>query len=111
SQEAVREFRVVNNSFTAEYGRALGGIVHIVTKGGSNNAHGSADEFFRNQATDARSILTLPDFNTLRQNQYGFTLGGPLKTDRAFFFGNYKGQRRAQSPTYPAVLIQNLDAL
>ena len=111
SQEAVSEFRVVNNSFSAEYGRALGGIVNIVTKGGSNTVHGSAYEFFRNQATDSRSDLTLPEFNTLRQSQFGFTLGGPVKTDRTFFFANYEGQRRAQSPTYPAVLVQNLAAI
>ncbi len=111
SQEAVSEFRVVNNSFTAEYGRALGGIVNIVTKGGGNTVRGSAYEFFRNQATDSRSILTLPEFNTLRQNQFGFTVGGPLRVDRTFFFANYEGQRRAQSPTYPAVLVQNLGAI
>ena len=111
SQEAVSEFRVVNSSFTAEYGRALGGIVNIVTKGGSNDWHGSAYEFFRNQALDSRSILTLPEFNTLRQNQFGATLGGPITANRTFFFGNYEGQRREQSPTYPAVLVQNLAAI
>src|SRR4029078_13125415 len=58
SQEAVSEFRVVNNSFTAEDGRALGGIVSIVTKGGTNAWHGSAYEYLRNAALDSRSILT-----------------------------------------------------
>jgi carboxypeptidase family protein/TonB-dependent receptor-like protein len=111
SQEAVSEFRVVNNSFTAEYGRALGGIVNIVTKTGTNEWHGSVYEYLRNDAVDARSILTLPQFDTLRQNQFGATLGGPLRKDRTFLFTNYEGQRRAQSPTYPAPLIQNLDAI
>ena len=105
------EFRVVNNSFTAEYGRALGGIVNILTKSGTNAWHGSLYEFFRSQATDERSILTLPQFDRLRQNQFGLTLGGPIRKDRTFVFVNYEGQRREQSPTYPAVLVQNLDAI
>src|SRR6202162_5848129 len=97
SQEAVSEFRVVNNGFGAEYGRALGGIVNIVTKSGSNDLHGSVYDYLQNNATNARSILTLPGFNTLRQNQFGATLGGPIKKDKTFFFVNYEGQRRAQS--------------
>src|SRR5712692_3824366 len=109
SQEAVSEFRVVNSSFGAEYGRALGGIVNIVTKSGTNELHGSIYDYLQNSATNAKSILTLSGFNTLRQNQFGATLGGPVREDKTFFFANYEGQRRAQSPTYPAVLIQNID--
>jgi hypothetical protein len=111
SQEAVSEFRVVNNGFGAEYGRALGGIVNIVTKSGTNELHGSVYDYLQNNATNARSLLTLPGFNTLRQNQFGATLGGPLRKDKTFFFLNYEGQRRAQSPTFPAVLVQNLAAI
>ncbi len=111
SQEAVSEFRVVNNSFGAEYGRALGGIVNIVTKSGTNELHGSIYDYLQNNATNAKSILTLPGFDTLRQNQFGATLGGPIRKDQTFFFVNYEGQRRAQSPTYPAVLAQNLSAI
>jgi hypothetical protein len=112
SQEAVSEFRVVNNSFGAEYGRALGGIVNIVTKSGANDWHGSIYDYFRNQATDARSLLQpSPQANTLRQNQFGATLGGPIKKDKTFFFMNYEGQRRAESPTYPAALVDNLAAI
>ena len=109
SQEAVNEFRVVNNSFGAEYGRALGGIVNIVTKSGTNSYHGSVYEYFQNDKLNARSILTLPGFDTLRQNQFGGTLGGPIQQDKTFFFLNYEGQRRAQSPTYPAALVANLN--
>ncbi len=111
SQEAVSEFRVVNNSFGAEYGRALGGIVNIVTKSGTNDLHGSIYDYLQNNAVDAKSILTLPGFDTLRQNQFGATLGGPLKKDKTFFFLNYEGQRRGQSPTYPGVLVSNLPAI
>ena len=110
SQEAVSEFRVVNNSFGAEYGRALGGIVNIVTKSGTNEMHGSVYDYLQNSATNARSILTLPGFNTLRQNQFGATLGGPIRKDKTFFFANYEGQRRAQSPTYPGLLFAPVDS-
>ncbi len=110
SQEVVSEFRVVNNSFGAEYGRALGGIVNIVTKSGSNALHGSLYEYFQNNALDARSILTLPQFNVLRQNQFGGTLGGPIQKDKTFFFINYEGQRRAASPTVPSLLFAPVSA-
>jgi outer membrane receptor protein involved in Fe transport len=110
SQEAVSEFRVVNNSFGAEYGRALGGIVNIVTKSGTNDFHGSIYDYLQNNATNARSLLTLPGFDTLRQNQFGGTLGGPIRKDKTFFFVNYEGQRRAQSPTYPGLLFRPVDA-
>ena len=110
SQEAVSEFRVVNSSFGAEYGRALGGIVNIVTKSGTNDLHGSVYDYLQNNATNARSLLTLPGFNTLRQNQFGATLGGPLQKDKTFFFVNYEGQRRAQSPTYPGLLFAPVDS-
>ena len=106
SQEAVSEFRVVNNGFGAENGRALGGIVNIVTKSGSNDLHGSAYDYLQNNYTDARSLLQpAPEGDTLRQNQFGGTLGGPIKKDQTFFFMNYEGQRRAESPTYPTTLV------
>jgi outer membrane receptor protein involved in Fe transport len=109
SQEAVSEFRVVNNSFGAEYGRALGGIVNIVTKSGGNEFHGSLYDYLQNNATDARSLLQpKPQADILRQNQFGFTWGGPIKKDKTFFFMNYEGQRRGESPTYPTSLINDL---
>src|SRR5271168_4994934 len=106
-QKAVSEFRVVNSSFGAEYGRALGGIVNIVTKSGGNDFHGSVYDYLQNNATDARSLLQpAPDANTLRQNQFGITAGGPIEKDKIFFFTNYEGQRRGESPTYPTTLTQ-----
>ena len=107
-QDAVSEFRVVNNSFGADSGRALGGIVNIVTKSGTNDLHGSVYNYFQNNDTDARSLLTLPQYDTLRQNQFGATLGGPIRRDRTFFFANFEGQRRAESPTYPTSLVGDL---
>ncbi len=105
-QESVQEFRVVNNSFGAEYGRALGGIVNIVTKSGTNDLHGSVYEYFQNSDLDSRSLLQKPEPqlqsvllpHALRQNQFGGTLGGPIQKDKTFFFINYEGKRRAESP-------------
>jgi outer membrane receptor protein involved in Fe transport len=111
-QESVQEFRVVNNGFGAEYGRAAGGIVNIVTKSGTNDLHGSAYEYFQNNATNARSLLQpapLPD--QLRQNQFGGTLGGPIVKDKTFFWLNYESKRRAESPLYPPDLINNLSVI
>ena len=111
-QESVQEFRVVNNSFGAEYSRALGGIVNIVTKSGTNDLHGSIYDFLQNSAADSRSLLqqgSLP--NQLRQNQFGGTIGGPVKKDKTFFFANYEGKRRAESPTYPPDLINNIGTI
>src|SRR5579872_4123035 len=100
SQDAVREFRVINSDYSSEYGRAVGGIVDIITKSGTNKFHGSAYEYFRNDAMDAKNPLSAPGFNKLHQNQFGFTVGGPIIKDRTFFFGNYEGQRRDESPIY-----------
>ena len=111
-QESVQEFRVVNNSFGSEYGRAVGGIVNIVTKGGTNELHGSIYDYFQNSATDARSMLQpAPLPHELRQNQFGGTLGGPIRKDKTFFFLNYEGKRRAESPVYPPDLINNLNLI
>jgi hypothetical protein len=111
SQEAVSEFRVVNNSFGAEYGRALGGIVNIVTKSGTNDLHGSLYGYLSNKAANARSLLQSSEFDAYRRGQYGATLGGPLRKDRTFFFMNYDGQRMGESPTYPSTLLDNLTTL
>ena len=109
SQEAVSEFRVVNNSFGAEQGRAMGGIVNIITKSGTNDMHGSAYGYFENSALNARSLLQpAPLPNVLRQGQFGATMGGPIQKDRTFFFINYEGQRRAEAPVQSPVLEDNL---
>ena len=115
SQEAVSEFRVVNNGFGAEQGRAMGGIVNIITKSGTNDLHGSVYDYIENSAVNARTLLqpaatgTTPAApKTLRQNQFGGTLGGPVKKDKTFFFLNYEGQRRAEAPTQSPELTNNL---
>jgi hypothetical protein len=115
SQEAVSEFRVVNNGFGAEQGRAMGGIVNIITKSGTNDLHGSLYDYIENDAANARTLLqpaatgTTPAApKTLRQNQFGGTVGGPVKKDKTFFFMNYEGQRRAEAPTQSPELTNNL---
>jgi outer membrane receptor for ferrienterochelin and colicin len=111
-QASVSEFRVVNNDYGAEYGRALGGIVNVVTKSGTNNFHGSLYEFLQNNATDARSLLQpAPQPNVFRQNQFGATFGGPIQKDKTFFFMNYEGQRRGESPTFPETLLGDLNLI
>src|SRR5215471_18047949 len=108
-QESVQEFRVVNNSFGTEYGRAVGGIVNIVTKGGTNELHGSLYEYFQNASLNSRSLLqAAPLPKQGRSNQFGGTLGGPIKQDRTFFFVNYEGRRSAWSPIYPPDLVNNI---
>ena len=110
-QESVQEFRVINTDYTTEYGRATAGIVNIITKSGTNDWHGAVYEYFRNNVLDAKSILSDPGFNVLRQNQFGAEIGGPVQKDKTFIFANYEGQRRAESPTYNSVVLGNIDAI
>ena len=110
-QESVQEFRVINADYTTEYGRATAGIVNIITKSGTNEWHGALYEYFRNNVLDAKSILSAPGFNVLRQNQFGGSIGGPIQKDKTFIFANYEGQRRGESPTYNSVVLQNIDAI
>src|SRR3984957_1829313 len=110
-QESVEEFRVINTDYGTEFGRATAGIVNIITKSGSNQWHGSGYEYFRNDALDAISELSAPNFHVLRQNQFGASLGGPLRKDKTFLFANYEGQRRAESPTYNSAVLDNIAAI
>ena len=110
-QDSVQEFRVINTDYSAEMGRAVGGIVNIITKGGTNDWHGTGYEYFRNNKMDATSILAAPGLNTLRQNQFGGAIGGPLAKDKTFMFANYEGQRRGESPFYNSVVLANIAAI
>ena len=107
-QDSVLEFRVINTDYSAEMGRAVGGIVNIITKGGTNDWHGTGYEYFRNNKMDATSILAAPGLNTLRQNQFGVAIGGPIQKDKTFMFANYEGQRRGESPFYNSVVLANI---
>ncbi|MET0624852.1 MAG: TonB-dependent receptor [Pyrinomonadaceae bacterium] len=92
SQEVVREFQVVTSGGIAEFGRASGGVVNVVTKSGTNEMRGRVYGFLRNQRLDARSPLA-PHKDPLTQAQYGVTFGGPLRRDRIFFFSNFEQTR------------------
>lgn len=95
SLENVQEFRVESNNFPAEYGTGTGGQINVVTKSGSNNFHGSAFEYLRNDKLDAANFFDniIGQKSTLRLNQFGGSLGGPIKHDKAFFFASYEGYR------------------
>jgi hypothetical protein len=94
--DAVQEFRVMTNSFSAEFGRFGGGAVDVITKSGTNEFHGSAFEFFRNDSLAAKpwTIEGTPPENPLSRHQFGATLGGPLAKDQTFFFFSYSGLRQ-----------------
>lgn len=96
SEEAVQEFQVNQNGFSAEFGRAGGAVINVVTKSGTNNWHGSVFEYFRDESLNSNTpILTARGAKRPKSqiNQFGGTLGGPIKKDRAFFFFAYDGQR------------------
>jgi outer membrane receptor protein involved in Fe transport len=111
SQEAAKEFRVLNSTYLAEYGRALGGFVNIVTKSGTNRGTGSLYYFWMDDALSARPLLSQLNQDTLHQHQFGGTFGGPIAADRTFFFGNYEGQQREQSNRFSQVVLDNLALL
>ena len=91
--DAIQEFNLQSH-FSAEYGRNSGSVVNIVTRSGTNALHGSAFEFLRNSALDARNYFnTEPRKTVFQNNQFGSSLGGPIVEDKAFFFGAYEGQR------------------
>jgi hypothetical protein len=91
--EAVLEFQVLTNAYSAEFGRSAGGVINAVTRSGRNDFHGSAFEFHRNSALDAKNFFDpasqpKPEFT---RNQFGAVLGGPLQRDKTFFFAAYEG--------------------
>jgi hypothetical protein len=101
--DAIQEFKIQTSQYDAEYGRNPGASVNVVTKGGSNNFHGAAWEFFRNSALDANDFFNHFSENELgnpnkpeilNENLFGGTIGGPIKKDKLFFFGSYQGFRQ-----------------
>lgn len=92
--DGVREFNVVADSYGAEYGKRPGAQVSIITTPGTNRLHGSAFEFLRNSAFDARNYFDQGDIPIFQRNQFGGSLGGPLRRNKIFLFGNYEGFRQ-----------------
>ncbi len=93
--DAIREFNVLTDTYGAEYGKRAGGQVLVVTQSGTNSLHGSVFEFLRNSALDQPGIFDQGVVPPFRRNQFGGSLGGPIKKDRLFLFGNYEGYRQS----------------
>ena len=93
--DSISEFRILTGSADAQYGNYSGGLISVVTKSGGNQLHGDMFEFLRNTNLDARGFFD-PDRSAFQQNQFGATLGGPIKKDKIFFFTDYQGQRTIQ---------------
>src|SRR6266478_3949001 len=111
SPDSIEEFRILTNTFDAEYGRNSGSVVNVITKSGTNSFHGNMYEFFRNTVLNANAycfpaiqgvVCDKPKFN---QNQFGGTFGGPIKKDQTFFFISYEGRRIRQGIPSPAVTV------
>ena len=101
--DAIQEFSVLTSNYSAEYGKTSGGVVNAITRSGTNAFHGSAYEFLRNSALDARKFFEDPTQPkaTFRRNQFGGTFGGPIVKDRTFFFADYEGNRQAKGIANP----------
>ena len=93
--DSVEEFRLITNSFDAEYGKFSGAVMNAITKSGTNGFHGDVFEFLRNDKMDAANFFT-PVKSELRRNQFGFAVGGPFWKDRLFWFSDYQGTRQVQ---------------
>jgi outer membrane receptor protein involved in Fe transport len=102
--ETVREFRLESNSYSAEYGRNVGGQINAITKSGSNRFSGSLFEYHRNDALDARNHFDVGDKPSFTRNQYGGTFGGPITRDRWFFFLGYEALKENLGRTIVSVV-------
>src|SRR3984885_12143790 len=93
--DSISEFRIITNNFDAEYGNYSGGQINVVTKSGTNELHGDVFEFLRNTDLDARNYFS-PTRGAFDQNQFGGTIGGPIRKNKVFFFADYQGTRSTQ---------------
>jgi hypothetical protein len=105
--DSIAEFRILTSNTDAEYGNYSGGLINVVTKSGGNAFHGSIFEFLRNTALDAKNYFS-SERSVFQQNQYGATLGGPIKQNKLFFFGDYQGQHTKQGQDTGVVAIPSL---
>jgi hypothetical protein len=105
--DAIQEFKIQTHSYAAEFGRNAGAVVNVVTKSGTNQVHGSAWEFNRDDALTARNFFALATQPkpALKQNQFGAAVGGPIEKNKLFFFGFYEGFRNEQGSTSNIVVL------
>ena len=106
--DSIAEFRVLSNTFDAEYGRNSGAVINVVTKSGTNGFHGSVYEFLRNQMFNSKGPLDLRRADD-KQNQFGGTFGGPIKKDQTFFFASYEGRRVVHGISSDAVTVPTVE--
>jgi len=116
SPDALQEFRILTNTYSAEYGRNSGSVVNAVSKSGTNQFHGNVFEFFRNRSLNATPFFnnSTTTFNGLRNpkfnvNEFGGTLGGPVIKDKTFFFFSYEGFRRRQGVAQSSVVFSDTE--
>lgn len=110
--DSVEEFRLITNSFDAEYGKFSGAVMNAITKSGTNRFHGDVFEFLRNDKMDAQKyFLTGLPKTELRQHQFGFTAGGPFWKDKLFWFTDYQGTRIVQGAEFSGVAVPTADQL
>jgi hypothetical protein len=95
--DAIQEFSVQDSNLSAEYGNAVGGVVNVVSKSGTNQIHGDLFEFLRNGDMNARNFFA-PEHDQLKRNQFGGAVGGPIQKDHLFYFGTYQGSRYRNAP-------------
>ncbi len=105
--DSIQEFRLITSSFDAEYGRFSGAIVNAITKSGNNEFHGTAFEFLRNEALDARNFFD-PEKGVFKRNQFGGVFGGPILKNRLFFYSDYQGTRESRGVSIGTVTVPSL---
>jgi hypothetical protein len=106
--DSISEFRLITNSFDAEYGRFSGSVMNALTKSGTNGFHGAGFEFLRNDKLDARNFFD-PSKSELRRNQFGYAVGGPFWKDKLFWFTDYQGTRQVQGASTGLVSVPTVD--
>src|SRR6266481_2634866 len=107
--DAIQEFSVVTSNYSAEYGKTSGGVINAITRSGTGAFHGSAYEFLRNSALDARNFFDGPQIPSFKRNQFGGSIGGPIIPKRTFFFADYEGIRQSKGIT-ALTTVPSLDA-
>lgn len=105
--DSISEFRLLTDNFDPEYGNYNGGLINVVTKSGSDSFHGDAFEFLRNTVLDAKNYFAATR-SEFKQNQFGGTIGGPIKKQKVFFFGDYQGTRTNEGITSPVIPVPSL---
>jgi len=104
--DSIEEFRLITNSFDAEYGKFSGAVMNAITKSGTNSFHGDAFEFLRNEALNAHNYFD-PSRGEFRRNQFGFAMGGPFWKNKLFWFSDYQGTRQTQGASTGSIQLPN----